>query len=266
MQKTIQIFTYLISILAVISCAISITHNEIYQDGAWANAQWLGQDIVSLLIGVPLLLISQFKTDRQNQKWKMVRSGALLYFSYTYAFYMFAAQLSFLYLFHLPIFGLAVIGFMISTLELFSEKWHLSSPKKLIGKLIITYLLLISVMLLFLWLNDIISHLSISGYQSDTPNGKAPLIIYSLDIALIIPIMLASAIGYWKKKQFGYLLTAIILTKTSTLGFALMGMSLSMYLQDLKPDLFLIVLWSIIGIIGSLLSFFYLRQLVIKHP
>ncbi len=265
MQKTLLFFSYLISILVFISCIISITNNQIYQDGAWANAQWLGQDVVSLLIGFPLLFISQILVNKQNIKWKLIRSGALLYFSYTYAFYMFAAKLSFLYLFHLPIFGLSVVGFIISLMELFSEKWQLSNRKNHIEKFIISYLLLISVMLIFLWLSDIISHLSIPGHQSDTPNGEAPLIIYSLDLALIIPLMLVSAIGFWMKKQFAYLLSAIILVKTSTLGFALMSMSLSMYLQDLKPEVFLIILWSVIGLIGSVLSIIYLHQLEIKN-
>lgn len=59
-----RIFVTLIYLMAgftLISCAISIFNNDIYQDGDWANAQWLGQDIVTLILALPLLLVSLSK-------------------------------------------------------------------------------------------------------------------------------------------------------------------------------------------------------------
>ena len=108
-KKTIIILTYLISGLTLVSCLISISNNGIYKDGVWANAQWFGQDVVTLLVATPLLLLTQFQGIRRDLwKWNLVLGGILFYFVYTYAFYMFAAKLTFLYLFHLPIFGLSL--------------------------------------------------------------------------------------------------------------------------------------------------------------
>lgn len=56
----------------------------------------------------------------------------------------------------------------------------------------------------------------------------------------------------------------IILTKTSMLGFALTAMALSMYIQDLKPDYFLIILWSVIGVVGTILTLNYLKNLSVS--
>jgi len=261
-QKTLQIFTFLLAGLTLVSCLISISYNNFYQDGAWANAQWLGQDIVTLLLALPLLLISFHKgIKKEHEKWTMVYAGILLYYAYTYSFFMFVANLSILYLFHLPIFSLSVIGLFMICTKLFNQNLEYSFQKSKLKVIIITYLIMISLMILFIWLNDIFAHLSNPEHVSDTPNGEAPLIIYSLDLAIIIPLMISAAVLLYKKSTLGYILSGIILTKTSTLGFALMAMSISLYVQNLNPDIFLILLWSIIGIIGSTLSILYLKNL-----
>jgi hypothetical protein len=262
-RVTFITINYTLAVLTLISCLISITHNDIYRDGDWANAQWLGQDIVSLFIALPLLLVSLEKGRRsRDPRWEMLNGGILLYFTYTYSFYVFAARLSPMYLFHVPIYGLSAIGFVLSCLQLFKGVDNYDLKKTKLRMTIILYLVLIGLMIAFLWLSDIFAHLTDPGHRSETPNGEAPLIIYSLDLALIIPLMLASAFMLFRQSKGSHALTGIILTKTSTLGFALMAMSLSMYVQDLSPDPFLIILWSVIGCIGTLLTGMYLKNLI----
>lgn len=257
-----SIITYLIAGLTLVSCILSISNNSIYQDGEWANAQWLGQDLVSLLIALPFLLLSFFKGIKKLDKgWFLVYCGILLYYVYTYSFFMFAANLTFLYLFHQPIFGLSIIALVLALIGISNQKDNYSMNRHGLKVGIVIYLLLISLMISFLWLKDIVAHLINPTHLSDTPSGKAPLIIYSLDLAIIIPLMISAAVLLFKNKKWGYILGGIILTKTSTLGFALMAMALSMYVQDLNPDYFLIVLWCIIGIVGTVLTITYLKNL-----
>lgn len=265
-RRTLTIFSFLIAALTLVSCIISIGFNSIYQDGEWANAQWLGQDTVTILIALPLLLISFIKGIKGgNNRWEMVYCGVLLYYTYTYSFFMFAAKLTVLYLFHLPIYGLSVIGLVIACIGVFNQNVNYSIDRKWLKVGIVAYLLLISIMISFLWLNDITAHLFNPEHMSDTPSGEAPLIIYSLDLAIIIPLMITSAILICRNTKWGYILNGIILTKTSTLGFALMAMAISMQIKELNPDSFLIVLWCIIGIIGTMLTILYLKNLRIKR-
>jgi hypothetical protein len=65
-KRTQGLMNYTIVVLTAVSCIISISNNGIYQDGEWANAQWLGQDIVSLFIALPLLIISHKKVAQTN--------------------------------------------------------------------------------------------------------------------------------------------------------------------------------------------------------
>ena len=263
--KTFVTINYVIAGFTLVSCAISIFNNDIYQDGDWVNAQWLGQDIVTLVLALPLLLISLNRgLVDENFKWTLVNSGMLLYFVYTYSFFVFAAELTFLYLLHLPIYGLAVIGFVMTCVEIFGKDYGLWFKSNALRKTIAVYLGFIAIMVAVLWIGDIFSHLSDPQHESGTPDGKAPLIVYSLDIALILPLMILSAIQLIKRTEFGYKLTAIILVKTSTLGFALMAMGLSMYVQKLSPEYYLIIIWSVLALLGSFLTSRYLKLLILK--
>ncbi|NJB72192.1 hypothetical protein GGR42_002683 [Saonia flava] len=257
---SLKYITFSILVLASISCAISIVNNDLYLDGEWANAQWLGQDIATLFVAIPLLLLSYQKSIK-TKKWETVLSGTLFYFVYTYSFFVFEAKLTFLYFFHLPIFSLSLIGLFISLKNTLAEKRKYVTKNNSIKRLVLVYLLLISGMLSFLWLSDIVSHITIPNYKSDTPSGEPLLIVYTLDLAIVIPLMMISVIGYYKNRQYGIKLIGVMLTKTSTLGIALMAMSLSMYLQKLSLDLFLAILWFSIGIIGTTLSLFFLKDL-----
>jgi hypothetical protein len=249
-----------IASLTAVSGIFSIFNNDIYLDGEWANAQWLGQDIVTVFVALPLLIISWRKGSRtNNDKWVILNAGVLLYFAYTYSFYVFVAQLTNLYFSQVPIFGLSVVGFVLCCVRLFGREYSIELPGKVLRAVIIVYLVVIALMLAFIWLSDIFAHLSDPYHRSETPNGEPPLVIYSLDLGIIIPLMIASGTLLYQRTNWGYILGGIILTKTSLLGFALMAMSVSMYVQQLNPDQFLILLWSIIGVVGTLLTVSYLK-------
>ena len=193
----------------------------------------------------------------------MVLSGVLFYFAYSYAFYAIVAEFTFLYLLHLPIFGLSVIGLFLVLLHLFQKNIQITAPKRSVKIAVIIFLLLVSAMLSYIWLSDILAHLTIPGHRSDMPDGKPPLIIYSLDLGIVIPLMFTAVVGLWRKRQFGYRLMGVMLTKAATMGFALMGMAISMHVQQLNLDIFLIYLWFFIGITSLIMTVIYLKNLVL---
>jgi hypothetical protein len=80
-DKTIERLIYAVFVLVLSSCMMSFQYTDLYQDGAWVNAQWLGQDFVSLFIALPVLMVAYYKSIRKEKwKWNMVLAGALFYF------------------------------------------------------------------------------------------------------------------------------------------------------------------------------------------
>jgi len=261
-SRIINILTIAVIVLIVPSTLISILNNDIYQDGAWANTQWLGQDLVTLFIAVPLFWLSNhYLRKRPFSPWKLVQTGVFLYFTYTYTFFVFEAQLTWLYFFQLPIFGISLAGLVLSLLGVFSDSYY---SFKYIGNAkwtIVAYQGTIAIMLSVLWFSDIFAHLFSPDHVSGTPTGEAPMIIYTLDLGIIVPLMVVSLIGLIKNRQYGILLTGIMLVKSSTIGFALMAMSISMFVQEIYIDMEFVALWCFVASAGSTLAILFFKNL-----
>ncbi|MCE7993997.1 MAG: hypothetical protein HEP71_18555 [Roseivirga sp.] len=248
--------------LTLIATLTGVFRNDFYQDDEWVRAQWLGQDVVTLIFGIPLLLLAAKKAIvNRSLVWELVLAGTLLYFSYIYTFYVFEANFTFLYFFHLPIFSLSLLCFFIVCHHILNARNDYAFTDKMSRFTIVFYLLLISAMLSWLWLQDLINHLVMEEFLSQTPDGQPPLVIYSLDLGILIPLAVIACLLLLRNHALGLILIGIVLTKTFLLGFALMAMSLSMYRLGLDHDIFLITLWSFIGLAGLLLSIVYLNKL-----
>lgn len=253
---------YTIALIATIYCLVTISNNDLYQDNPWLKAQWLGQDVVTLLIAIPVLLMSLKRGVGQHRiKWWMINTGMLLYFAYTFGIYVTSAKLTFLYFVQLLIFGLSVIGFIRSCMLLSHEQINFSLQSTIRKGIIMTYCIGIGLGLIFFWLTDSIQHITDPIYQSNTFDGQPPLINYTLDMGIIAPTMIASAIMLGWKERWGFILSGIILTKTSTLGFSLLAMATSMHLQHINPKPDIIILAMGIGVLGTYLTIFYLENL-----
>jgi len=80
----------------------------------------------------------------------------------------------------------------------------------------------------------------------------------------VVPISLVAAIQLFRKKQLGYILTTFMLVKSTTMGLALISMVLVLVFQNYGLDIFLAVLWFVIGGMGLVLSIITLKQLQIE--
>lgn len=261
-ESTALRLTILLAALVFAATILGIAFNDIYQDGEWIKAQYLGQDMVTLLVIIPLLLISAHHGINNNvSAWRMVFIAVLLYLSYVYAIFVFVAEFSPLYFLHLPIFSLSLFIMLSLCGCFFISRRKMIMSSSSIRYLVSTYLFLISIMLAAIWISDLLGHAFDKTYVSDTPTGEPLLIVYSLDLGIIIPLMIVGAVGLLRQKTRGIAWAGIMLVKSTLLGFALMAMSISLAYFGFEADVFLIGLWSVLGIIGLVFSIFFMNKL-----
>jgi hypothetical protein len=260
--KALGPLTGLLIVLSTIASVIGITNNTLYMDEAWANAQWLGQDWVTLLIAIPLLLFSSWKVIlKQSLVWELVLAGVLFYLLYVYTFFVFEAGFSPLYFIHLPIFSVSLLCLFVVFHHMLNAKNNYAYRHKLTLTTIIGYFLLLSILLSWLWLQDLIKHITIDGYLSDTPDGQPPMVIYSLDLGIIMPMMVIASILLIYNHSLGLIMTGVMLTTSFLISLALMAMSMSLYIKDFDLDYLLTLIWGLIALAGLSLLIVYLNRL-----
>ncbi|MDJ0733479.1 MAG: hypothetical protein QNJ47_05215 [Nostocaceae cyanobacterium] len=255
MMNKNKIISISLAILALIASLTGIFAN-IYRDTDWIKSQLVGQDFVTVFVALILLFISFFNINKFNQS--IIQVGLFGYLTYTYITYALGPKLNILFPLYVALISISVLGLITLFIQISSLNFKKTSS--FIFTISSIYLILISLILSFLWLGDIIGYL-MGKPLFPNPSGEPLTIVYVLDLGFVIPISLYAAIQLLRKKFWGYVLTGVMLIKSTTMGFALMSMTIGVYVYGFASELFLVIFWTVLGLVGLLLSILFLHKL-----
>lgn len=203
---------------------ITIYGRGLYQHDSVAMAsQAIAQDYVTLFLGVPLLLLSLFLVRRGMLKGKLLLTGTLGYFLYTYASYSFLSMYNSLFLLYVLLMSASFFAFLLAMMSFNIEGLPCFFSERLPVKFIGGFLLFTSILFGFMWLGKIVPPL-ISQTQPDGLEHYTTLVIQALDLGFVVPAGIVAGILIIRQKPFGYLLAPILIIKEITLLTALSAM------------------------------------------
>jgi len=178
-----------------------------YRDEAWIRAAWYGNDWVTLLAAVPLLVLGLLGAARGSMRGLLIWLGVLGYAAYNYAFYLFGAALNAFFLLYVLAFVIAVISLILvlSSVDVsgLARSFRPETPVRIIGGL----LALIGVALGSVWVAMWAAHV-FAGRP--TPVGpEAFRLVAALDLSLMVPALTAGGVLLWRHAPWGYVLAAV---------------------------------------------------------
>lgn len=94
-----------IVLLLAIAAGGGVLINELYRDGPGLVAQAKGQDLISLFVVLPVLIITAILASRGSLKARFIWLGGLVYLVYTYASFAFALQYNPFFLVYIALLG-----------------------------------------------------------------------------------------------------------------------------------------------------------------
>lgn len=197
-----------------------------YWDTVSSVAQMQANDLVMLVLGLPLLAISFWMTLRGSLRGRLLLAGTLGFILYTYITMAFGAQYNALFLVYVALFSLSLFAFVLvmMTFDLPALPSHFS--EKLPRGWIAGLLFFTAAFLTMAWLGRIAATFK--------PGAVPPLenttsfFIQAMDLGIIVPACLLSGILLLRRKPWGYLLTSVGLMKFLTMGAAVSLMGLNM--------------------------------------
>lgn len=191
----------------------------LYRDIAFVRTAWLGNDLITLFVVVPVLAAALIFYQRGVQRALFIWLGLLGYMLYNYAFYLFGARFNEFFLLYVALFIVPVytLILLLSTLDIeslgrqFSEK----TPVRWIS----AALLFIAIPLSIVELGQTV-HFIRTGVLPPTivETGHPTSVVFALDLSLILPAMYLSAWLLWQRRAWGFLLSMFMLIK----GFSYM--------------------------------------------
>jgi hypothetical protein len=272
-KKTITVLVVLIAILAFIASAIGVfsgqneavverqyqsIHGEnimLYGKGIYKNdsvslaAQGIAQDVVTLVLGIPMLLISLVLARKNLLRGRLLLLGTVSYFLYAYVSYSFLSMYNPLFLVYVMLMSLSLFAFILCIMSIDVEALKSSFSTKLPVKFIGGFQIFIAFILLMLWLGKIVPSL----ISEATPIGLehyTTLVIQAMDLGIIVPVALLSAILLMKRRPFGYLLSSIVIIKGLTMLTAITAMIIGQVLAGVEVGIVEMIIFPIINLIA----------------
>lgn len=213
-EKNIEYYLALMTAITVLSLSLlSFLFQGIYtaRINRITEYELMGQDIVTVVVSAVFIYIIVFR-DYQRIKTKIAWLGCVLYLFYIYAYFSFGGISSVFYLLYIAITGVTLFLFFFILVDILKNNQlpcvAENYPRRSISGFFFISILLITI-------------IEIQELVSKTIMLNEPLnpfyVFYVLDLAIIFPLIVITAVLNLRKASWGYLFSGVALIKIITI-------------------------------------------------
>lgn len=240
---------------------ITIYGKGIYQHmSAELAPQGIAQDVVTLFLGIPLLILSLHLTRKGSLKGRFLLAGTSGYFLVTYLFYMAMGMYNNLFLVYVALMCTSFFTFILTLLsfDLGNLKTYFSSntPVKFVGG----FLVFQTIMIALLWLGRVVPPL-IEGTVPLGLEHYTTLIVQGMDLGILLPSALLAGVLLIKRSPFGYLLGTVYINFLVILMTALTAKVIGQMILGVDVGVPVIIIIPFFNLTTILCSFLMLRNI-----
>jgi hypothetical protein len=284
-KKSITILVLGIIALSLISCVVGLfssggtgqyefksINNEIvkiYGSGLYRNdsvsiaAQGKGSDLVTLVMGIPLLAVSLYYAVKGSFKGRIMLTGTLGYFLYTYTSYTFLWMYNRLFIVYVILMSLSLFAFIICMMSFdvanITSHFKKGLPVKFLGG----FQLFIAFAIGMLWMGK----LAPSVFEGKIPVGLehyTTLVIQGMDLGIVVPAAVLSGVLLINRKPFGYLLSSVIIIKAITMLSSISAMMINQALNKVTLSAVEVVIFPLFNLTAIICLILLLRNTIEK--
>ncbi len=213
-----QTIAFRLSVLIILLAAAVSTGGlalqGLYHDNAFVRSTWLGNDLVTLCVAVPLLSGALLLARRGSPRARLVWLGMLDYMLYNYAFYLFAAAFNAFFMLYVALLVCSIFALVYALGGLDVPATAAAFRRRTPVRWIAGYMLFVSLGLTTVYLAQSLGFIFSGALPAIvTLSGHPTSIVFALDLTLLVPVMLLGGLWLWQRKAWGYTLAGISLVK-----------------------------------------------------
>jgi hypothetical protein len=228
-------------------------------DTVSSAAQMQGNDLITLVVGLPLLAISSILAFRGSLRGRLLLTGTLGFFLYTYMSMSMLTAYNSLFLVYVALFGLSLYAFILSMLSFDLSDLPNHFTEKLRRGWIAALMFTVGAFLTLAWLGRIIPPL-LNGTTPALENTTT-LVIQAMDLVLIVPLAVLGGLLLLKRSAWGYLLASVFILKSITMGLAISTMSIFMAVRGVSESLGIMIPFLIITALNLIVAVILLKNI-----
>lgn len=246
-------YSVLVALLAGTAAAIGITQRgsgataeatsilgERYSyaiDGVYAHnavrvvAEGVGWDAVTLFLAVPALLVAAVFVARGSLRARVAALGLFGYLAYQYLMYAMFWAVGPLFPLFVVLYPAALLGiaWIVGTLDTRALAAAVGPgfPRRTLA----VFAAVMSAMLVVMWVPRIAAGIAGDPVGANLL-GTPTLTVQALDLGLVVPLSLATAVLVWRRHRAGYVLGALFTVKAVTMAGAIVAMLVSAWMVE----------------------------------
>lgn len=248
-----------IVVLAAVAAAVGLL-TDVYRDPVAVIPAMRGQDLVTLAVS-PLLLATRSAVRRRSTRATLVWLGLVAYVAYTAVGAVFAYRYNPLFLVYVALFSLSSFALALAARQIEAEavkrRFDYGTPKRAVVGFLFFVALILAVsevgQLVAAWLRGTVPELILRSEGGGN-------YVYALDLGVVMPLSLLSAVGLWRRAPWSYVTSGVLLIKATTMGLALISATWFSVRAGEPLEVGLTVAYAAIAVGGLALTVWFLRH------
>ena len=206
-MKVPYMLSAVLAALMVVQSVLGRVFPGQYRDVEWIRLTWFGNDWLTLVLAVPLLVASLLLARGGSVSGLLLWLGMLGYGAYNYAYYMLGAALNAFFPLYIAalLLSVATLILTLSRIEVteIAASFRPKTPVRIVGG----YLVFVAIGLTFVWMGMWAAY--IFAGQPTPVEPEAFKLVAALDITIMVPALALGGILLWRRNDWGYVVAAI---------------------------------------------------------
>jgi hypothetical protein len=223
-------------------------------------AQGVGQDLVNLFLGVPLLIGSFVFAARGRRIAMLLYAGVLFYILYSFIIYCFGVYFNRFFLLYCLTLCLSLFSFILvlSGLQKMDVAgWFEGAPVRAIS----LYMFLVALVFYVLWLKSVFPAIISNTVPSEVSDYNLPVNpVHVIDLAIALPGLILGAILLWRGMTMGYIIASVALVFMIFLTLALAAMVVMLFLREVSEDMTVAIVFGVLSIASLVFAVLLFRK------
>lgn len=207
-----------------------------FWDTVSSAAQMQGNDLITLVVGLPLLAVAAWLAFRGSLRGQLLLTGTLGFFLYTYMSMGMLTAYNGLFLAYVALFALSLYAFALSLMAVDVAELPRHFSPRFPRRSVAALLFAVGGFLALAWLGRVVPEL----LNPQTPaalENTTTRVIQAMDLALVAPLAVVGGVLLLRRHPWGYLLASVAVLKGLTLALAVSTMAINMALAGVPDSL-----------------------------
>jgi hypothetical protein len=169
-----------------------------------------GADLVTIIIAIPLLVITARMYQRGSMRGHLLLTGTLVWFLYAYASQALATTYNEFFLVYVVLFSASLFAFVLAfssiDLPMLATRFSARLPRRSVG----IFMIVSGLVPFVVWLAPLLSAM-LRGESPELLDHSTTMVTEVLDLGIIVPAALISGLLILRRAPLGYLLAFSLL-------------------------------------------------------